>query len=113
VGGKASRTPILRGKNENGHPRPYGGNDWHNLENQNNEECKLKLENANWNENTRGTPPLWEGRGQKTGGQKAQQKKTGLGKCKCTPPTPLLLGEGAWNFFAGSIWKSGTLEITL
>jgi len=65
LGGKAS---FSGEKNEKEHPRPCGGNEWHNLENQNNEECKLKLRNANWNAIPRGTPPLlWEGRGQKTG----------------------------------------------
>jgi len=57
----------------------------HNLGDLEIEECKLECKNS-------GDPPFVGGEGPENWRQKAQQKETGHGKCKCTPP--LLLGGG-------------------
>jgi len=67
LGSKASKTPILREKMKMDILAPDEGNKWHNLENQNNDECKLKLRNANWNANHRGTPHGGRGGARKLG----------------------------------------------
>jgi len=69
-------------------PPPQVGGKKYNLGDLEIEECKLELRNAK----TRGVPstkgpPFVGGEGPENSGQKAQQKKTGLGKCKCTPPS--------------------------
>jgi len=80
-------------------------NEWLILENHSNEECKLKLRNAI----NRGIPPFGRGGSRKLR-EKITAEESWTRKIQVHPP--FLLG-GAWNFFAGSIWKSGTMEITL